>query len=564
MMNLTFDQLGLSEPLLRSLNDMGFEAPTTIQEQCIPHILQGRDIVGQAQTGTGKTAAFGIPLLESIDLKNKGIQALIQCPTRELAIQVTGELMKIGRYINGLNVVPVYGGQPIGRQITALKRGAQVVVGTPGRTIDHINRGTITLNDMKMLVFDEADEMLNMGFREDMEEILKHIPQQIQTVMFSATVPPFIRDIMKKFMTDPVNITIDKKQVTAPKIEQYVVQVRDSMRTEAISRFMDVHDFKLGIVFCNTKVATESLAQELQARGYSSEVLNGDLNQTQRDKVMQAFRSGKIDLLVATDVAARGIDVENVDVIFNYEIPTDPEYYVHRIGRTGRAGKTGTSITFSAPSKSRRLRFIENQIKQKLKELPMPSISDVKESRIATQLKDVRETLEAGGLRPYIEQLEGFATSGFSPIEIAAAFLKLRADLADLENKNESGDRSGRASINSGRMKTLRLDIGRNDGIKKGDLVGAISGETGFPSSVIGHINVLKFESFVDIDESVVNEIFQTMSKVKIKGKNFKIQLEEGTKRDSGASAPKRQDNKRPGGKSGKYAITGRNRKPSR
>jgi ATP-dependent RNA helicase DeaD len=534
MNSINFDQLGLSEPILRSLKAMGFEAPTGIQEQCIPSIIEGRDLVGQAQTGTGKTAAFGIPLLESIDFKDYGIQALIQCPTRELAIQVTGELMKIGQFLPHLHVVPVYGGQPIGRQLTALKRGAQIVVGTPGRTIDHIKRGTIKLDSLKMLIFDEADEMLNMGFREDMEEILTHVTQDIQTVMFSATVPPFIRDIMKRFMKDPVNITIDKKQITAPKIDQWVVEVRDSLRTEAISRFMDVHNFKLGIVFCNTKIATESVARELQARGYTAEVLNGDLNQTQRDKVMSAFRGGGIDLLVATDVAARGIDVEDVDVIFNFEIPVDPEYYVHRIGRTGRAGRNGTSITFSSPTKFRRLKFIENQIKMKLIVKTMPSISDVKESRIATQLKEVREVLEAGGLRPYIEQLEPFAESGFSPIEIAAALLKLRADLKDLENREQA---KVEKKANDGAMVTLKLDIGRQDNVKKGDLVGAIAGESGISSDQIGHINVLKYESFVDVVGDVAEKVIAAMSRSNVKGKKVRIVIEQQSEKSKQQSS---------------------------
>lgn len=544
MNSISFDQLGLSEPILRSLKTMGFEAPTGIQEQCIPHILEGKDLLGQAQTGTGKTAAFGIPMLESIDVTRNEIQVVIQCPTRELAIQVTGELTKIGQFMPQLHVVPVYGGRPIGRQLTALKRGAQVVVGTPGRTIDHIKRGTIRLDNLKMLIFDEADEMLNMGFREDMEEILTHVQHDIQTVMFSATVPPFIREITKKFMKDPVNITIDRKQITAPKIDQWVVEVRDSLRTEAISRFMDVNNFKLGIVFCNTKVATESVARDLQARGYTAEVLNGDLNQTQRDKVMGSFRNGGIDLLVATDVAARGIDVEDVDVIFNYEIPSDPEYYVHRIGRTGRAGRNGTSITFSSPNKFRRLKFIENQIKQKLIVKPMPSISDVKESRIALQLKEIREVLEAGSLRPYIEQLEPFAESGFSPIEIAAALLKLRADLTELENREQA---KADKKSNDNQMVTLKLDIGRQDNIKKGDLVGAIAGESGISSDQIGHINVLKYESFVDVMGDVAEKVIAAMSRSHVKGKKVKIIIEAQSEKSKQAAS---RDDRSSGGRS--------------
>lgn len=551
MTDITFSQLGLSDNLLKSLTEMGFEAPTSVQAECIPHILEGRDIVGQAQTGTGKTAAFGIPLLEMIDTSQSNIQAVIQCPTRELAIQVTGELMKLGRYVPKLHVVPVYGGQPIGRQLTALKRGAQIVVGTPGRTLDHLKRGTLNLSNMKMLIFDEADEMLNMGFREDMEELLKHVDHDIQTVMFSATVPPFIREIMKKFMKDPVNVTVDRKTISAPKIKQYVVQIRDSMRTEAISRLMDVNNFKLGIVFCNTKVATESVTNELQARGYACDILNGDLNQTQRDKVMYSFRKGQIDLLIATDVAARGIDVDDVDVIFNYELPTDPEYYVHRIGRTGRAGKSGTSITFSAPNKSRRLRFIEAQIKQRLEELPMPSMEDVTESRIALQLVDVKETLEAGGLRPFIEQLEAFADAGFSPIEIAAAFLKLRIDLkafdasADSQNKTVSFDRDSPKT-------TLKFSVGRNDKVSPGDFVGAIAGEANVPVEAIGHIRVLNYESFVDVNSDVADHVISVMRQAKIKGNKVRVEL------DTKFQGSDRGDRGDRGGRGGRGSGSGR------
>lgn len=536
---MTFSQLGLSEPILKSLNEMGFEAPTSVQAECIPHILQGKDIVGQAQTGTGKTAAFGIPLLESIDTSNNSIQAVIQCPTRELAIQVTGELMKLGRYINGLHVVPVYGGQPITRQITSLRRGAQVIVGTPGRTLDHLKRRTLSIDKLKMLVFDEADEMLNMGFREDMEELLKHVSGPVQTVMFSATVPPFIREIMKKFMKDPVSVTVDRKAISAPDIKQFVVHVRDSMRIEAISRFMDVNNFKLGIVFCNTKLASENLANELQARGYACEVINGDLNQTQRDKVMSQFRRGEIDLLVATDVAARGIDVENIDVVFNYEIPQDPEYYVHRIGRTGRAGRSGTSITFVSPNKTRSLRFIESQIKQRLEELPMPSVADVTESRIAHQLNDVRLVLEQGGLRSYIDQLETFAETGYSPIEIAAAFLKMRADIKMSEEEDNRAGKKPNFDRNAPKT-TLSFSVGKRDKVSAGDIVGAIAGECNVPIEVIGQIRVLKYETFVDVNTEVAQQIMNTMSNAKIKGVKPKVSFDKGRPPSSGSGGANR------------------------
>lgn len=519
----SFSELGLSEQLNNALSSMGFEAPTPIQAECIPVIMSGRDLAGQAQTGTGKTAAFGIPLLESIDTSVREIQAIIQCPTRELAIQVTGELLKMGQFIQGLSIVPVYGGQPISRQITAMQRGAQILVGTPGRTLDHLERGTLKLDKLKMLIFDEADEMLNMGFREDMEALLKHVDHDIQTVMFSATFPPFIRKVMQEFMKDPASITIERKAITAPDIKQYVVQIRDSVRTEAITRLMDVHNFKLGIVFCNTKRATEQLMQDLQMRGYACDVLNGDLNQPQRDKVMRAFRSGTLDLLVATDVAARGIDVDDVDVVFNYELPTDPEYYVHRIGRTGRAGKAGTSITFSAPNRTRALKFIENQIKQKLEILPMPSVEEVTRSRVAHQMKDVTDELIQGGLKPFIEQLEAFIEeqAEYSPIEVAAALLKLRVGA---EPKEEFVPPSGGGFNDAGKV-TLKISVGRNDNIKVGDLVGAIAGEAGISSSEIGHINILKFESFVDVEGQVANRVIDALHRANVKGKKVEVSI---------------------------------------
>ncbi|MDX1672695.1 MAG: DEAD/DEAH box helicase, partial [Balneolaceae bacterium] len=433
MNHTTFAELNLSQNVLRALTEMGFEAPTPIQSQCIPSIMEGKDMVGQAQTGTGKTAAFGIPIIEQLDIHNRNVQAIVMCPTRELAIQVTGELIKIGKHIGGLNAVPVYGGQSIGQQFKALKRGAHVVVGTPGRTIDHLQRGTLKLDHLKMVVFDEADEMLNMGFREDMEKILSYTEGPMQTVMFSATVPNAIRHIMNRYMNNPDTVTIERKKITAPDIEQFMVEVRDSVRTDAICRFMDLHDFNRSLVFCNTKRKTEKLARELQSRGYACDVINGDLSQNQRDRVMGKFRRGDIDILVATDVAARGIDVDDIDVVFNYDVPQDPEYYVHRIGRTGRAGRSGTAITFASRNKKKQLRSIEKMIKSRLQPLSMPSNADVQESRINGQLNEIIETLEKGGLRPWIEQIENIGDERFTTIEIAAALLKLRTGSPEME-----------------------------------------------------------------------------------------------------------------------------------
>jgi len=428
MKDSSFSELNISPEILKAINEMGFEAPTSIQTRCIPQILEGKDLVGHAQTGTGKTAAFGIPALQMANKGSNTPSVLILCPTRELAIQVTGELIKLAKFTDGIYTLPVYGGQPISRQLKALKKGAQIVVGTPGRVIDHLKRGTLKLGSLKMVILDEADEMLNMGFREDLEEILSYSKGKSQTVMFSATVPKTIRNIMNRWMENPEMVKVEGKAETAAGIDQYYMEVRDSMRTEAISRVMDMSNFKLALIFCNTKRKCDSLVQELQSRGYSADALHGDMNQNVRDKVMNKFRSGRIDILVATDVAARGLDVDEIDVVFNYDIPNDPEYYVHRIGRTGRAGRSGMAITFSAGRKNKSLRFIEKMIRTQLQPLPMPSAKEVKLSKMDNHLEEMIDTLQEGGLREYIEQLEPIAEGDFTPIEIAAALFKMRLE----------------------------------------------------------------------------------------------------------------------------------------
>ncbi|MCC5934466.1 MAG: DEAD/DEAH box helicase [Candidatus Cyclonatronum sp.] len=549
----SFAEFGLSEAVLESLKKMGFEAPTPIQAQTIPLLLSGRDVLGQAQTGTGKTAAFAIPAIEIADPSLNQIQVLIQCPTRELAIQVTGEIQKLSGQTSGLRVVPVYGGQHISHQIKAISRGAQILVGTPGRTIDHLKRGTLKLGHLKMVIFDEADEMLNMGFREDMEEILtyKQKENRVQMLMFSATVPKPIREIMKRFMVDPASITIERSPVTTPDIKQFVVEVRDSVRVEAICRLMDVNNYKLGLIFCNTKVATENVSAELQSRGYSSEILNGDLSQGQRDKVMQKFRSGQIDLLIATDVAARGIDVDDVDVVFNFDIPQDPEQYVHRIGRTGRAGKSGTAYTFASGRRIRSIKFIERFTQSAIESVGMPSLKDVKESRMTLQINELSDVLTKGGLKPYIEQIESLSELSYSPIEIAAAFLKMRmeefeknrTDFPEQDNfapqqdfrddkkfkkgKREKGGKKDRGGFVDSRddsnMQTLRFNVGRSDNIRPGDIVGAIAGESGIPGYTIGHIDIQSNFSFVDIPSDKVSLVMDKMNKARIRKKNVKV-----------------------------------------
>jgi len=440
---LTFSDLGISADFLRAVSEMGFETPTKIQAAAIPPILAGLDVAGQAQTGTGKTAAFGIPALEKTDAGLKEVQVLILCPTRELAIQVTGELVRLAVHRKGIFITPVYGGQPIGRQLKALKRGTQVVVGTPGRIIDHLKRGTLSLNHLKMAVLDEADEMLNMGFREDIEEILGYSTGKAQTVMFSATMSKAIKKIMQERMDNPEMIRVESASIAAEGIDQYLVEVRDSVRTEAINRILDLEEFRLALIFCNTKRKCDELLLEMQSRGFSCDALHGDMNQRVRDKVMDKFRARQIEVLIATDVAARGLDVDEIDIVFNYDVPQDPEYYVHRIGRTGRAGNKGKAYTFSSGRKNKNLRYIERQIKTSLKTIPMPSNREVEEKRMSGQMEQVLQTLQEGGLRPYIEQLEAISNGDFTPIEIAAALLKLKTG-GKLTKENEPAHTGGK------------------------------------------------------------------------------------------------------------------------
>ncbi len=428
MNTVQFADLGIGTPINKAIQEMGFEAPTKIQTAAIPKILEGKDVAGQAQTGTGKTAAFAIPVLEKIDQNNREVQAIVMCPTRELAIQVAGEFNNLSKFMGGVKVTPVYGGQPISRQIKQLKSGTQIVVGTPGRVIDHLKRKTLNLNQLKMVVLDEADEMLNMGFREDIETILGFTSgdSERQTIMFSATMSTGIKKIMKRWFQNPEMIKVEGKAPSADGIEQYIVEARDSMRTEGICRLLDLNDYRLALIFCNTKRKCDSLVLEMQSRGYSSDALHGDMSQNIRDKVMNKFRQGNIDVLIATDVAARGLDVDDIDVVFNYDIPQDPEYYVHRIGRTGRAGRKGVAYTFSSGRKSKNIRFIEKILKVKIDTIPLPSVKDVEASQRDAFLDEIEKNLEAGGLRPYIEQIESLSGDKFTPIEVAAVLLKMQ------------------------------------------------------------------------------------------------------------------------------------------
>ena len=420
-----FKELNLSKEILKAVTDMGFEEATPIQVQSIPYLLKGKDLIGQAQTGTGKTAAFGIAALERIDPQSKKIQAVVLCPTRELAIQVAEELKKLSKYMTGVEILPIYGGQPIDRQIRALKKGAQIIIGTPGRVMDHMQRRTLKMDGVKMVILDEADEMLDMGFREDIEIILEKIPEQRQTILFSATMPRPILDLTKKYQDNPQLIKLVHKEMTVPNVEQFYFEVKSQAKPEVLSRLIDLYDLKLSLVFCNTKKRVDELVDNLKARGYLVEGLHGDMQQKQRDSVMSKFRRREIEILVGTDVAARGIDIGDIDAVFNYDIPADDENYVHRIGRTARAGKAGHAFTFATGREVYRIRGIQKFTKTKIIAQKIPSISDVEEIRTNVILEKVKGTVDAGHLGEYSNLVEKLNQEDYSSLDVAAALLKI-------------------------------------------------------------------------------------------------------------------------------------------
>ena len=544
----TFAEFAISEDVLQAISDMGFEEPTPIQVMAIPQILEGNDVTGQAQTGTGKTAAFGIPIIERLDPENKNVQAIVLSPTRELTIQTAEEFSRLMKYKNGLNVVPIYGGQPIERQLRALRGPVQVVIGTPGRVIDHINRGTLHLEDVSMFVLDEADQMLDMGFREDIEAIFHETSDDRQTILFSATMPGPILDITKRVQKDPVFVKITRRELTVPQIEQTYIEVRERDKLEALCRMLDMNNPELAIVFCNTKRTVDDLMSRMQARGYFVEALHGDMKQIQRDRVMARFRAGSIDVLIATDVAARGIDVDDVDIVFNYDVPQDVEYYVHRIGRTGRAGRTGKSVTFVAPREIYKLRDIQRYAKIKIAKTPIPSLDDVAEMKQQLFLDKVRDVMKAGELElylPLVEQLLETETEGeeqeVTSIEVAAALLKMHLEdsktsmseeIVELQPRAEpvpfKGEVEEGTYENCGAepgMVRFRITLGKNQQIRPKDIVGAFAGECDIPGSAIGRIDLYSNYSFVEVPLEHADHVAEVMSGATIRGKELQISV---------------------------------------
>lgn len=565
METVRFEDLNLSDAILRAVTDMGFEAASPIQAQAIPAQLEGRDMIGQAQTGTGKTAAFGIPLLQKIDPENKKLQAIVLLPTRELAIQVAEEIRRLAKFMHGIKVLPVYGGQDIVRQIRSLKDGVQVVIGTPGRVMDHMRRKTIRVDHVHTAVLDEADEMLNMGFLEDMETILSQLPETRQTVMFSATMPPAIADIARKFLQDPVMVRVVKKELTVPKVTQYYYEVKPKNKVEVLCRLLDLYSPKLSVVFCNTKKGVDELVLALQGRGYFAEGLHGDLKQEQRDRVMNGFRNGRTEVLVATDVAARGIDVDDVEAVFNYDIPQDDEYYVHRIGRTGRAGREGKAFSLVVGKEVYKLRDIQRYCKTKIIPQAIPSLDDITDIKVEKTMDQVRDMLENSDLSQMVNIIEQkLIEEDYTALDLAAALLKMNMgednediidnfeparSLDDLDRYSRSGRRYGRdgsgrdGSFRNSRsrrrgavdraavdyvvgddMARLFVNIGRNQNVNPGDILGAIAGESGIPGRVVGSIDMYDGYTFVEVPRRYSDQVLKAMENAKIKGKKVRIE----------------------------------------
>lgn len=524
METVRFDELGLSDQILKAVTEMGFEAASPIQAKAIPVLMDGKDAIGQAQTGTGKTAAFGIPLLEKIDPKNKKLQGIILCPTRELAIQVAEEIRKLSKFMHGIKVLPVYGGQDIVKQIRSLKSGVQLIIGTPGRVMDHMRRKTIKFDQVHTIVLDEADEMLNMGFREDIETVLKEIPEERQTVLFSATMPKPIMDITNQYQKkDAELVKVVKKELTVKNIDQYYYEVKQKNKEEVLSRLLDMYNPKRSLVFCNTKRKVDELTTALQGRGYFAEGLHGDLKQSQRDRVMNGFRNGKTEILIATDVAARGIDVDDVEAVFNYDIPQDDEFYVHRIGRTGRAGRVGKAFSFVVGKEVYKLKDIQRYCKTKIYAQPIPSLDDVTAIKVEKILEDVNQIINNEDLRDVIDMLENHLNEeDYTAMDIAAAFLKLSMGNEETMEE-EKGMDFGNTGAEEG-MVRLFINIGKKQGVRPGDILGAIAGESGMPGKLVGSIDMYDKYTFVEVPTDRAKEVLIAMDHAKIKGKMVNVE----------------------------------------
>ncbi|HAN10671.1 MAG TPA: ATP-dependent RNA helicase [Clostridiales bacterium] len=527
------EELGCSQEIMKAIKEMGFEAMTPIQSLSIPLGLEGRDVVGQAQTGTGKTAAFGIPIIEKIDVKLEKTQALVLCPTRELAVQVAEEIIKIAKYKVGINVLPIFGGQPIDRQIKGLKKGVQIVIGTPGRIMDHLRRKTLKFDNLSMFVLDEADEMLKMGFREDIEEILKGAKPERQTMLFSATMPRQIMDIIHKYQKNPQIVRIEHKELTAPNTEQRYVEVKERDKVEVLTRLIDMYNPKLSMVFCNTKRKVDDVTEQIQSRGYMADKIHGDMKQELRSNILKKFKRGTIEILVATDVAARGLDIDEVEAVFNFDMPTHEEFYVHRIGRTGRAGREGKSFSLVTSSEFNSLRSIMKYTNKKMESHKIPTAGDVENLKTEAFLIELKEKIDNENLEKYIKIVEGLIEDNYAAAEIAAALLSMKLELPitnkDIETLSTFNEMAGaRDSRDSRDMDRLFINIGRNKGITPKDVVGAIADKARIQGKFIGDIDIHENYTFIEIPGKYAEQVIAVMQGNTIKGATISIEKSSG------------------------------------
>ncbi len=597
---LGFDDLGLAPAVFKAVKQAGYETPSPIQARMIPHVMSGEDVIGQAQTGTGKTAAFALPILSSINLRSNKTQALILAPTRELAIQVAEACQSYASQMKGFHVLPVYGGQDYRTQLRSLKRGAQIVVGTPGRVMDHMRRGTLKLADLQTLVLDEADEMLRMGFIDDVEWILEQTPEERQICLFSATMPAPIKKIAQKYLNNQVEITIKSKTTTVEAIRQRFWMVSGRQKMDVLTRLLEAEEFDGMIIFVRTKTATLEVTEKLGARGFAAAAINGDMAQKAREHTIDRLKKGKLDILVATDVAARGLDVERISHVINYDVPYDTESYVHRIGRTGRAGRKGDAILFIAPREQRLLNAIEKATKQKIEKLQLPTTEDINTQRIERFKQRITDTLESGSMEfcsQIVEQYE--QEHNVSARDIAAALARMvqgdepllmkdrpireeRGDRRDDRRKDrkdrDRGDRDHKnkkarperkqsrpvGELEEG-MERYRIEVGHEHEVKPGNIVGAIANEAGVDSQYIGRIHIEESYSLIDLPEGMPKETFRHLKTVWVSGQQMRI-TRDGDKPDldggkKGRNSSDRKPGKKPGKKSGKKRPTSSERR---
>ena len=586
-----FDQLDLKKPILSALNEIGYETPSPIQAQTIPFLLEGRDVLGQAQTGTGKTAAFALPILSRIDLSQTQPQVLVLAPTRELAIQVAEAFQKYASKMKGFHVLPIYGGQDYRGQIRSLKRGVHVVVGTPGRVMDHMRRGTLSLDNLSTLVLDEADEMLRMGFIDDVEWVLEQTPSDRQIALFSATMPQQIRRIATNHLNNPEQVTIKVKTTTADTIRQRYWPVSGVHKLDALTRILEAEIFDGMLIFVRTKTITTELAEKLAARGFSTAALNGDIAQNQRERTIKQLKDGKIDILVATDVAARGLDVERVSHVINYDIPHDTESYVHRIGRTGRAGRQGDAILFVAPREKRLLAAIEKATRKKIELMELPSTEIINDNRIARFMQRITDTLGKEDLTLFTQLIEQYQLEhNVSAVDIGAALANLlQGDTplllqnkpqrkaaafkndqdrpersrdrsrSDRSNKKprERSERGPKQQTPEEGMLRYRIEVGHDHEVKPGNIVGAIANEAGLDSKYIGHIKIHDDHSFVDLPDGMPKEVFKELKKVWVSGQQLNIS------RSNDSATDDKPRKRRPAGQLSKPGKSSKSGRPS-